>query len=151
MRNKKKFLKEKADKGLLIRHYVFRGLILLMFLIVLYDSFIHDIPFYYIGFLLFGIFIGRIVSSVNKVKPNKVKGYLTMDTSPIGFIATLLLLLIRFIWGRHMLDVANVVWATDALYLIFIGIYWSQWKSMVRQMDEIIYGWLTKNEDSSKI
>ena len=151
MRKKYKFLKQKADKKLRLRHYIFHGLILLMFLIVLYDSFIHKTPFYYICFLLFGLFIGRIVSIADRVKNSGEKGNFTIESSPYGLIITLLLLSVRFVWGRHLLDFANVLWTTDALYLTFIGIYWSKWRSMLRQMDEIICGWLSNKEDSSNI
>ena len=153
MMKKKKnyYLKQKADKSLLIRYYVLQALILLMFFIVLYDSFIHNLPFYYICFLLFGLFIGRIVSIADQVKHNRGKEHFTIDSSPFSLIITLLLLSIRFVWGRQILDFADVLWTTDALYLIFIGIYWSKWKSMLRQMDEIIYGWLSNKEDSSNI
>lgn len=122
-----------------------------MFFIVLYDSFKHNTPFYYICFLLFGLFIGQILSIVDRVKHSGKDGTFTVASSPFSIIVTLLLLSIRFVWGRHLLEVAHVVWTTDALYLIFIGIYWSKWKSMIRQMDEIICGWLDSKEDSSDI
>jgi hypothetical protein len=47
MRRKETFLKQRADKKLIIRHYGFQALVLFMFAIVLYDSFKHQTPFYY--------------------------------------------------------------------------------------------------------
>ena len=142
MRNKKIYLKQKADKKLLLRRYVFQALVAFMFIIVLYDSFIHNIPLYYVCYYLFGLFVGKILSIADHVKHIGEDETFTINSSPFSIIITLLLLLVRFVWGRHFLDIAQVAWTTDALYLIFIGIYQSKWKSMVRQMDEIIYGWL---------
>jgi hypothetical protein len=151
MRKRHNYLKQKADKRLLLRNYVFQALIFLLFLIVLYDSFIHKTPFYYICFLLLGLFIGKVLSIADRVKQSEEDGTFTVISTPYGIIITLFLLSFRFFWGRQILDFANVLYATDALYLLFIGIYWSKWKSTLRQMDEIIYGWLSNKEDSSNI
>jgi hypothetical protein len=45
-----------------------------------------------------------------------------METSLINYLIVVLLLSGRFIFGKQLLDLANVFWATDALYLIYIGI-----------------------------
>lgn len=149
MRIKKNYLKQKADKSLMLRHCFFKALSLILFLVVLYDSFVHKTPLYYICFLLLGAFVGKFFAIAAKVKHSVEKGKLAVDVSPYGIIITLLLLSFLLVWGRHLLNAAHVLWTTDALYLLFIGIYWSRWKSMVRQMDEIIYDWLSKKEDSS--
>ena len=39
------------------------GLILFMFSIVIYDSFVHNLPFYYILFILAGLLIGQLERS----------------------------------------------------------------------------------------
>ena len=149
MRKKDTYLKQRADKKLIIRHYLFQALIVLMFAIVLYDSFKHQTPFYYICFLLLGLFIGRIFSLTERVKHTGESETFTITSSYLSLFITLLLLSIRFVWGRSILEFANVYWTTDALYLFFIGIYWSKLKSMIRQIDEIIYGWLKVKENPS--
>jgi len=149
MRKKDIYLKQRADKKLIIRHYLFKAMIVLMLAIVLYDSFKHQTPFYYICFLFLGMFIGKVFSLANRVTHLNESETFTIISSTVGSLITLLLLSIRFIWGRYILEVANVSWTTDALYLLFIGIYWSQLKSMVDQVDEIIYGWMKAKEDSS--
>ena len=151
MRRKDKYLKQKADKSLLIRYYVLQALILIMFFIVLYDSFIHNTPLYYVCYYFLGLFIGKIFSIADRVKHSGEDQTFTVASSPYSIITTLLLLSIRFVWGRQLLEFAHVVWTTDALYLIFIGIYWSKWKSIIEQMDDIIYGWLSIKQGSSDI
>ena len=136
---------------MLLRNYIFRALVAFMAMIVLYDSFIHNTPLYYVCYYLLGLFVGKIISIADRVKHSDEDETFTVASSPFSIVITLILLSIRFVWGRQILDVAHVAWTTDALYLIFIGIYWSKWKSMVRQMDDIIYGWLSSKEDSSDI
>ena len=144
--NKKKYLKNKAGKELVLRQIIFQIMIILMFLVVIYDSFRNSVPFYYICFLLLGLLVGRILSIADKVKHGEEDGKFTIESSLLSLIILMVLLSIRFFFGRHLLSLANVVWITDALYLFFIGVYWSKLKSMVRQMDEIIYGILEKRE-----
>ena len=147
MKKKDTYLKQKAEKKLIIRHYVLQGLIALMFAIVLYDSFQHQTPFYYVCFSLLGLFIGRILSFTDRVKHSEESETFTISSGLFGIVISLFLLSIRFIWGRTILQFADVIWTTDALYLFFIGIYWAKINSVVSQMDEIIYGWLGGKED----
>jgi hypothetical protein len=144
---KRGFLTLKADKKLVLRFYVMQGLILLMFSIVLYDSFIYQIPFYYVCFLLLGLAIGRTVSLIVRIKHCTEKDNFRIETSVYSLVITLALLSVRFLWGRHLLEYLNVLWATDALYLIFVGVYFAKRRSLVRQMDEIVYGWIGGEKD----
>lgn len=136
---------------MLFRNYLFRALVALMVIVVLYDSFIHNTPLYYVCYYFLGLFIGKIFSIADRVKHSGEYQTFTVASSPYSIITTLLLLSIRFVWGRQLLEFAHVVWTTDALYLIFIGIYWSKWKSIIEQMDDIIYGWLSIKQGSSDI
>ena len=151
MKQKHVYLKQKADKKMLMRNYIFRALVAFMAIVVLYDSFTHNTPLYYVCYYFLGLFVGKIISIADRVKHSGEDQSFTVASSPYSIIITLLLLSIRFVWGRQLLEFAHVVWTTDALYLIFIGIYWSKWKSMIRQMDNIIYGWLSSKEGSSGI
>jgi hypothetical protein len=151
MGKKHVFLKQKADKKMLLRNYIFRALVAFMVIVVLYDSFIHNTPLYYVCYYFLGLFVGKIISIADRVKHSVEDQTFTVASSPFSIIITLLLLSIRFVWGRQLLDFAHVAFTTDALYLIFIGIYWSKWKSMIRQMDDIIYGWLSNKEESPDI
>ena len=136
---------------MLFRNYLFRALVAFMVVVVLYDSFIHNTPLYYVCYYFLGLFVGKIFSIADRVKHNGEDGTFTVASSPFSIIVTLLLLSIRFVWGRQLLDLAHVAWTTDALYLIFIGIYRSKWKTMIKQMDDVIYGWLSSKENSSTI
>ena len=48
--------------------------------------------------------------------------------------------------GRELLKSFNIIWAGDALYLLFIGIYLSRWKAIIRQIDEIYYNLIPEQD-----
>jgi uncharacterized membrane protein AbrB (regulator of aidB expression) len=110
-----------------------------MFGIVIHDSFVHALPFYYVLFFLGGIVIGRFVASSDKLVVKENVKQLTLEFNPIGIVVTLLLLVIRFFAGKLILEEFRVIWAADALYLLFIGIYYARIKHMIRQFDEKVY------------
>ncbi len=145
-RTKTHYLTQKSDKKLVARHYILQAIMIVMFSIVLYDSIIHKTPFYYICFFFLGVFVGRLIAGVERVIHVKEHGKFVMESNYISILVLLLLLLVRFYIGRYVLDLAHVIWTTDAIYLLFTGIYWSKVQNTVRQIDEITYGWLKEKE-----
>lgn len=121
-------------------------LILFMSGVVIHDSFEHELPFYYVLFILFGIILGRFVSRTQKFSVKQEVEVLTLETNPIGIIITFILLGIRFFGGELILKEFNIVWTTDALYLLFIGIYYAKIKNIIKQIDEWIYSYFVEKE-----
>lgn len=62
-----------------------------------------------------------------------------LNTNKWDLVFTVVLILFRFVYGIAFLESINIVWASDAIYLFFIGIYRSKWKGVVKQIDEIVY------------
>lgn len=115
------------------------GLILFMFGVVIHDSFVHALPFYYVLFFIGGFFIGRFVASSDKFIVKEDIRQFTTKFNPVGIVVTLALLVIRFFAGKLILEEFKVIWAADALYLLFIGIYYARIKHMIWQFDEKVY------------
>lgn len=109
-----------------------------MLIIVLYDSVIHNTPLYYAVFYIVGMLLGRAFSYTMSIENNH-QGKLTLSSNIFYTLITFSLLLIRYILGKTMLEYINIVWTTDALYLLFIGIYYSKWKTIIRKIDNYIY------------
>jgi len=139
MKNKKPHRKEHISKKVKVLRKIYLWLILFMFFIVLYDSFMHELPFYYVIFYVVGIIIGRLVSSFSEFYMQEDEKIFTIRSTPTGIIMIVLLLLIRFFIGKIMLSKFNIVWTADALYLFFIGIYFSKVKNMLKQLDKQFY------------
>ena len=97
---------------------IYLGLMLFMFSIVLYDSFMHELPFYYILFFIAGMNIGRLVSTFSKFYIQEDQKIITFRSTPVGIMVIVLLLVIRFIIGKLILTQFNIVWTADALSLL---------------------------------
>ena len=139
MKKSKQYRRSHISGKVKIIRWINIGLILFMFGVVLYDSFIHGLPFYYILFVLTGLIIGRFVSATQKFSVKTEVEVLTVEANPIGIITTLVLIGIRFFGGKLILQEFHIVWIADALYLLFIGIYYAKIKYIIKQIDERVY------------
>ena len=139
MNVRKAFIRKKADQRIRRLRQVIRIIILGMSLVVLYDSFMYELPFYYILFLLLGILIGKIYNYTYRVELKEDSMEVTLKTNRWSIVILIIVLVFRFLLGRELLESFNIIWAGDALYLLFIGIYRSRWKAIIRQIDEIYY------------
>ena len=146
MTEKKKFQKKYVDSRIKIIHRVFLGLMIYMFGVVLYDSFVHELPFNYILFWFAGLIIGRLFSRTQVVGNKKKLNKISMQINPVGIVLIAILMVVRIYAGEIILKNFNVVWATDALYLVFIGIYYSRLKNIVEQIDNRVYAYISEGE-----
>lgn len=144
MGTKRKYIKRQSNRKIRRLNHFLQAMMYLMAAIVLYDSFIHRTPLFYIVFYFAGLMVGKIFRYVMVVKRVKETNELVLTTSRWDLVFTILLLLFRFVYGAAFLESIHIVWASDALYLFFIGIYRSKWKGIVRQIDEIVYQWIAK-------
>ena len=145
MKKHKQYRRAHTSRKVKIIRWINIGLILFMFAVVIHDSFVHELPFYYILFLIGGLVIGRFVASTQKFSVNEDVEILTIERNPLAIAITLILLAIRFFAGKLILEEFNIVWVADALYLLFIGIYYSNIKRIIREIDERVYTKLFDN------
>ena len=110
-----------------------------MIAIVLYDSYVFRTPLYYIIFAWVGAIVGKLFFFSHKVEVNKENLELTLTTNRGSIVLLLLLIVVRFIIGRRVLESFHVIEISDALYLFFIGIYYTKWKVIIKQIDEAYY------------
>ena len=127
-----------SNKAQILRK-IYLGLILIMFIVVIHDSFVHELPFYYILFLIGGLIIGRIVALFTIFYIKEDEKILTFRSTPLGIFVLILLLVIRFAIGKFILRDFNIIWTANALYLFFVGIYYSKMKNIIRQVDKQVY------------
>lgn len=132
------------DKRLKVTGKLYAILILLMLGVVIYDSFKHILPFYYILFGFAGYLVGYIIWLNQKVILTNENKSLSLSVNYFGKVFTILLLITRYFAGKIILEDYNVIWATDALYLTFIGIYFAKIKGIFKQIDEHLYSFFYK-------
>ena len=149
--SKKDFIKQRSDKKIKRLNYLLRASLIYMSIVVLYDSIIHNTPLYYIGFYFLGLMSGRIYRRLLIVEHKETTHEITLKTNKWDIVLIILLALFRFSYGMKMLEYIHVIWAADALYLFFIGLYRSKWKGIVKQIDEIVYRWASNKSEAQKM
>jgi hypothetical protein len=110
-----------------------------MIAIVLYDSYVFRTPLYYVVFALIGAIVGKLFFLFYKVQVNTENLELTLTKNRGSIVLLLLLIVVRFIIGRRVLESFHVIEISDALYLFFIGVYYTKWKVIIKQIDEVYY------------
>lgn len=139
MGTKRKFITHLADSRIKRSNLIIRLTILVMIVIVLYDSYVFRTPLYYVIFAWVGAIVGKLFFFSHKVQVNEENLELTLTTNRGSIVLLLLLIVVRFIIGRRVLESFHVIEISDALYLFFIGIYYTKWKVIINQIDELYY------------
>ena len=109
MKRRKQYLKEHADFKMKTMYRLYACLMVFMFGVVIHDSFVHYLPFYYVLFILGGLIIGRIVSTTQKVSSKQQDEKLSLMVKPYGTAVIIILLILRFFEGKIVLESLNVI------------------------------------------
>ena len=115
--NKKSVLWGLSERRLIRQYWFIRVLVVVMVILVAYDSVVHRTPLYYIGFFYMGLVLGRGFLFTEKVRHNPEAGQFELINSGWNIALILILLAIRYFFGKTVLEHLHVVYATDALYL----------------------------------
>jgi hypothetical protein len=129
MNNRRKYWITYTKREIGIIHWIDIGLLIFMFSVFIRDSLVYDLPFYYVLSILSGFVIGRMMTPRQKLKA---------ESTLLGIIIILLLLGIRFFAGNIFLKINEVV-SAPALYLLFIGIYYSIMRNAIRKISERVH------------
>jgi hypothetical protein len=108
-------------------------------IIVVYDAFVYKTPLYYIGFFFLGALLGRIYKRTVLIEFEDESGAFKMNTGIVYIVITIVLIILRFTIGKRLLQAFDVKYASDALYLLFIGIYYSRWRILMEKIDNLVY------------
>lgn len=151
MSTKKNYIKQNTNARLRRMNRMLQALIYIMAGVVLYDSYVHNTPLYYILFYFAGLVVGRVYKRLMVVQHEVESQEFSLKVSKWDIVFTIALVLLRLVYGLGFLESMHIVWASDALYLFFIGIYRAKWKGIVNQIDEIVYELYTNRLSISKI
>ena len=140
MRVKRKVLAERSDQKMRRRYWLLRVKIWVVICILFYDAFIHGTPLYYMAFYFAGRLFGRLFSFTQNVEYHIGTKTFTLKSHPLHFLLIAVLLGTRFIWGQTALEHFDIVFVTDALALLFLGLNNSKLKDMINDLDRLVYG-----------
>ncbi|THD66453.1 hypothetical protein E7Z59_11645 [Robertkochia marina] len=143
---KKQFLKSIEDKKLKRVNRISRLLILVLGGIVIYNSYQHATPFYYILFFFAGTLVSTIYNYIYSVEVQS--NAIRLRSSRWNIAVTLLLLILRFGVAVPILEQIHVTWTYDAIFLFFIGLNVRKRKIIIRQIDNEVYKELLKFKPS---
>ena len=144
MSKKRAFIRSKVDRHIKVSRIIIHIMMTIMIAEVFYDSFVHELPFYYILSFLFGILIGRLFYVTQELKVKEEDSRLTLKKNYWGILLMLLLLTWKFFVGKEVLESFNVTWVKDALYLFSIGVSHSKLRVLILKIDEFYYSTLSE-------
>ncbi len=141
-----KYIKDRTSRRLRSLNFTSLLFIGIMLCTVTYDAIRYHTPLYYMGFLFGGYLIGGVFKKTIDVRFEAESESFTISTDIAYIVLTILLLLIRFAIGHRLLEKLEVVYASDALCLIFIGIYYAKWRTVLKKIDALVYDYAAKRK-----
>lgn len=140
------------DKRITLIQLLYIFLVLYLFGSVIYDSFIHDLPFYYILFFILGRLLGVIFRYTQVLQWDEDTGKIirVQDT-------TALILFITFMLFRIFALPGAIEWVihphllSDALFLISAGVFYSGIIVFGKQFNSLLVEECSKLRNHSQI
>jgi hypothetical protein len=136
MKAKKNYHKNYVDRKVRIKKLIYLVIILIMFGIVLYDSFINGLPFHYILFFFIGSFMSRLLKKSQKVKWRETDNKFVEERNIIGIIIVAIVIILRIFLFPGILTQLNVIFISDAFFLISTGWFSGRIKLLNDKLEE---------------
>ncbi len=127
---KKKYYKNKyLHKSIRITFRVYILMALYLFASVIYDSYIYNLPFYYILYLFLGILIGQIYRYTQSMKWDEEKKIVVTQFDKVGIFILLSFILFKHFVLPNLVNMSiHPIFLTDALALITLGAIYTKLK-----------------------
>jgi hypothetical protein len=144
MKSRKAFYRQHVAKSIRAMMVMFIVSYLLMFGVVLYDSFTYSLPFHYSLFFLVGTGISLLYRAIQKIHWNEEAQKITRKRSMISLIFSIglfagLMSIRRFILPE-ILVAFNIVYVSDAIFVAMMGLFFGRVHTMAKQIEEIVFG-----------
>ncbi len=139
MQSINKVINEHLDKKVRISYAIFLITIITMFVIVIADSFKYKLPFYYVLFVLSGLLISYGLKRADKIQWNNQDRKITRGWDIAGIIILIWITGMRYFFLPDFLKEIHVIFISDAIMLIFIGIYLGRLIHMRSTVNEIVF------------
>jgi hypothetical protein len=89
----------------------------------MYDSFVNNLPFYYVIFFIIGFFISISYLKTQKITWDDKQQKFVKKKSIFGFILIVLLVILRLFVLPEVFAEYNIIFITDAILLLTVGIF----------------------------
>jgi hypothetical protein len=123
MESRRTYYEEHVDKTILISRAIFIIAGLVLFSIIMYDSFVNNLPFYYVIFFIIGFFISISYLKTQKITWDDKQQKFVKKKSIFGFILIVSLVILRLFVLPEVFAEYNIIFITDAILLLTVGIF----------------------------
>lgn len=148
MKAKKEYYKNYVDRRIRVKKLIYFLILLVAFCIVLYDSFINNLPFHYIVFFFIGRLMSLILNKTQKVKVREADNKFTAERNIAGFFVIVAIVLLRLFIFPKILAELNVVFISDALFLIVVGWFLGRVSLLSNKIEEMAFTEFMKRRPS---
>ena len=139
MKSRRLVYKNYVDKKIKIARAVFTLMFVVMFEIILYDSFVNNLPFHYILFFILGGLISLIFKKTQKIYWSKEDQKMVKKMNFFGILLLIVIIVVRNLLLPKFLRALNLVYISDALLLIAIGIFFGRIHTISKHIEEIVF------------
>jgi len=145
MKTKRQFYNRHVDKKIKISIALFGISFIVMLAFVLYDSFNHGLPFHYILFFFVGILFSLFLRKVIGVEWDSESQKVMRKRNILAFVAMLLIMGMRRFLFPWLLSSLHVVFVSDALMLVAVGLFFGRAHSLARQSEDVVFDRFMEN------
>jgi len=118
---KRHFYREHVDRRVRLRKLIYLLILLTVFGITLYDSFVNTLPFHYVLFLLIGGAMALVVSRTQRAMRRETDNVVTVERNILGITIVVAVIVARIVLFPRILTELNVIYVSDAVLLIVMG------------------------------
>jgi len=126
--------KKYADKKIRIKAIFFILMSFVLLGIVIVDSFRVKLPFHYILFFIFGLFVSVVINHFSKFSWDDVNSRITADMNYFVLLFLGVWFLCEYLLFPTMLQKIHIIYIKSALLLVSSGMYYGRmifmWKSI---------------------
>jgi hypothetical protein len=151
MRPKRDFYRDHVDRRVRLRKLIYLLILLTVFGITLYDSFVNTLPFHYILFILVGRVMVLIVSRTQKATRREADNVITIERNILGISIVVAIIVARIVLFPRILTEMHVVYVSDAVLLIVMGWLLGRIQMLSDKIEEMAFmHFLEKRQSETK-
>jgi len=146
---KKKYYKsENLHVAIRLTFRVYILMALYLFASVIYDSYVYNLPFYYILFLILGMLLGQVYRYTQSMKWDEEKHLVVTEFDKVGiFILLSFIIFKHFILGNLVNMSIHPIYLTDAITLITLGAIYTKLKIYRGLINNIAFDLFSNKSD----
>ncbi len=137
---KARFKKQEIGRSIRFTYIFYILIATYLFTTILYDSYIHNIPLYYVLFFIFGKFIGQIYNRTQSLEWNEEKNLIVTHYDRVGIVLLFAFIVYKsFFLDSFVKSGLHPIYFTDAIALITLGTLHTKLRVYAAQIDELAW------------